>query len=398
MAPSRPAVLGGDPAFPDGLPLVRAGLGDAGTARVLADIETCLRSGALTSGALVRRFEDEVAERLDVEHVVAVSSCTLGLVLALRACGVDGGRVAVPSFTFCATAHAVVWNGATPVFCDIDESDFTLDPADVEAAGPADGIVATHVYGTPCRVEALEKLADRWGVPLVFDAAHALGATRGGVPVGGFGQAEVFSLTPTKVITAAEGGLIATRDAAVAEGCRLGRDYGNPGDYDCRFAGLNARMSELHAAVGLATFADLDRRLERRRTLAALLQGLLGDVPGIGFPAVAAGDEATFKDFTIVVDPDAFGMDAATLQAALRAEGADPRRYYDPPVHRQQAYAGIESRPLPVTDDAAARVLTLPFWADVTEAELRTLAGAVGRIHESAVAVAAAVDAAGEHR
>lgn len=390
-----PAVLGGGRTFPDGLPLVRAGLGDADTARVLADIEGCLRSGMLTSGQLVQQLEDAVAERLGVAHVVAVANCTLGLVLALRACGIGGGRVASPSFTFSATAHAVAWAGATPLFCDVRADDFTLDAADTAARGPAEGIIATHIYGTPCRVDALEKLASDWGVPLVFDAAHALGATFDGRPVGGFGRAEVFSLTPTKVITSAEGGLIATSDSDVAEYCRVGRDYANPGDYDCRFVGINARMSELHAAVGLATFADLDRRLGRRHTLAASLHARLRELPGITFPAVDPADSATFKDFTVVIDPDGFGMDAATLQVALAAEGVASRRYYHPPVHRQQAYADVETAPLEVTDDISPRVLALPFWADMADSDAVRLASLMCSMHESADAVAAAVATAG---
>ena len=391
MSGSHLAVLGGEAAFPGGLPLVRAGLRDVDVARVLADVEGCLRSGALTSGRLVRELEDAVADRLGVDHVIAVANCTLGLVLALRACGVDGATVSTPSFTFSATAHAVVWAGAEPVFCDVRPGDYTLDAADAAAHGPTGGIIATHLYGTPCRVDELDKLAADWGVPLVFDAAHALGATYAGRPVGGFGRAEVFSLTPTKVITSAEGGLVATRDADVAEYCRLGREYGNPGDYDCRFAGLNARMSELHAAVGLATFADLDRRLGRRHELAASIHDGLRDVPGVGFPVVAPEDSATYKDLTLCLDPDTFGMDAATLQRALAAEGVDSRRYYHPPVHRQQAYASLPQRPLAVTDDISPRVLALPFWADMDDAEAKTMAALVRDLHEAAPAVTAAL-------
>ena len=133
----------------------------------------------------------------------------------------------------------------------------------------ASAILATHIFGTPCDVEGLQEVADRNGLRLFFDAAHAFGSTHGGTKVGGFGDAEVFSLSPTKVVVAAEGGIIATNDDLLAERCRIGRNYGNPGDYDCRFVGLNARMSELHAATALASLQDLDERLEERNRLAA---------------------------------------------------------------------------------------------------------------------------------
>ena len=150
--------------------------------------------------------------------------------------------------------------------------------------------------------------------------------------MGVFGDAEVFSLSPTKLLIAAEGGIIATNDELLAERCRIGRDYANPGDYDCRFVGLNARMSELHATVALASFEDLEERIEMRNELAAVYREALSSVTGIVFPLVPDGDRSTYKDLTIVVDEVGFSMDADALQRALKAEGIDTRRYYSPPV------------------------------------------------------------------
>ena len=241
------------PAFPDGLPLARPGVADP--TRVAADVEAILRSGVLTDGPYVRRLEEEAATYLGVRHCVAVASCTTGLMLVLRASELSGD-VIVPSFTFAATAHAVEWNGLRPSFADIDPGPLTLSPSSVEQAigVHTSAILATHIFGTPCDVEGLRDVAERNGLRLFFDAAHAFGSTHRGMKVGGFGDAEVFSFSPTKVVVAAEGGLIATNDDLLAERCRIGRNYGNPGDYDCRFVGLNARMSELHAATALATF------------------------------------------------------------------------------------------------------------------------------------------------
>ena len=377
----RPAADGGQPLFPDGLPLARPEVADPGSvASAAAEI---LASGVLTNGPYVRRLEEKAAAYLGVRHCVAVSSCTAGLMLALRVSGLSGD-VVLPSFTFSATAHAVAWNGLRPVFTDIRPDTLLLDPA---AAARATGmrtsaILATHTYGTPCDVESLSKVARRNGVRLFFDAAHAFGSRRGQAMIGGFGDAEVFSLSPTKVLIAGEGGIIATNDATLAERCRYGRDYGNPGDYDTRFVGLNARMSELHAATALASFSDLEERIARRNQLAERYRKALDEVAGIDFPAVDEGDRSTYKDFTVLVNSERFGMDATALAAALAAEGVQTRRYYSPPVHRQRAYrtVGPSNGALPVTDDAAARVLTLPLWTGMDDELVDRVGVAVARL------------------
>jgi dTDP-4-amino-4,6-dideoxygalactose transaminase len=368
------------PVFPDGLPLVRPRVADA--AKVAADVEAILASGVLTNGPFVRRFEDCSAAYLGVRHAIAVSSCTAGLMLVLRSLEVAGDAV-IPSFTFSATAHAAAWNGLRPAWADIEAQALTLS---VDAAERAIGvrtsvIVATHVYGTPCRVEELQGVADRYGVRLVYDAAHAFGSTHRGTRIGGFGDAEVFSLSPTKVVVAAEGGLITTNDDLLAERCRIGRDYGNPGDYDCRFVGLNARMSELHAATALASLDDLDERLAERTRLAGLYRETLREWDGVSFPAVLEGDRSTFKDLTVLIDPDDFGLTADDVSVALADEGVETRRYYSPPVHQQRAYAGVPSDvDLRVTTWASDRVLSLPLWVGMTDRDVEGVAHAFRRI------------------
>lgn len=384
---SPPALLGGAQAFPDGLPLVRPFLRDV--PGLALRLQTILDSGQLTNGPTVAELEERVAARLGVANVVAVASCTSGLMLVLQALGTTG-RVVMPSFTFAASAHAVVWAGGSPDFAEVDPVSCTLDPAD--AATLADGasaITATHVYGAPCQVERLQAVADQAGIPLVYDAAHALGSRRKGVPVGRFGTAEVFSLSPTKVVVAGEGGLVATADAGLAEACRLGRDYGNAGDYDCRFPGLNARMSELHAAVALASLDGLDRRITHRGALVARFAAATAGVDGLSLARVDAGDVSTYKDLTVIVDPPAFGLSAAELARALGAEGIDTRRYYHPPIHLQKAYAGLwpQRRDLPATEELSSRVLTVPLWSHMTTGQIDGVASAVVRVHCHADAV-----------
>jgi dTDP-4-amino-4,6-dideoxygalactose transaminase len=379
-AAELPATLGGTPLFPDGLPLARPSIADP--ARLARELERIVSSDVLTNGPTVRKLEERAAEYLGVRHCVAVASCTTGLMLVLRAAEVSGD-VIVPSFTFAATAHAVAWNGLRPVFADVDPQTLTLSAAAAERAigVRVSAILGTHLYGAPCDVDGLAEVARRNGITLFFDAAHGFGARRGERMVGGFGAAEVFSMTPTKTLIAAEGGIIATNDDLLAERCRIGRNYGNPGDYDCRFVGLNARLSELHAAVALASFDDLEERIARRNELATHYHDLVSEIPGIGFPVVRPEDRSTYKDLTILVDEAWFGLSADALGEALAAEGVETRRYYAPAVHQMRAYraqaAGVH---LPVTDQAARAALSLPLSTDMTGGQVERVGEAIRRI------------------
>ncbi|MDP9420561.1 MAG: DegT/DnrJ/EryC1/StrS family aminotransferase [Actinomycetota bacterium] len=382
----QPAALGGSPAFTDGLPFARPYTPplDAVAARLAPSYDR----GILTNGPLVRELEDCLGERLGVAHVVAVASCTSGLMLSLRHLQ-RAGKVVLPSFTFSATAHAAHWCGVEPVFAECRPETFQVDVADL--GGRLDGagaILATHVFGAPCPAEQLEALAAEAGTALVFDAAHALGATRQGRAVGGFGDAEVFSLSPTKLVAGGEGGIVATNRGDLAEAVVLGRDYGNPGDYDCRFPGINARMSELHAAMALESLAMLDEHLERRRVAAERYRSGLEAVEGISVQTVDAGDTSTYKDFTVSVDDD-FGISRDATRQALAAEGIDTRCYFDPPVHAQQAYAHLPAAELPVTEDAARRVLTLPMFARLPLEAIDAVVGALASIGHHAEQLAA---------
>jgi dTDP-4-amino-4,6-dideoxygalactose transaminase len=387
---SRPAVLGGEPAFPDGLAFVRPSVPDL--ERVVARFAPSYERGMLTNGPLVREFEAQVAERLGVAHVIAVSSCTAGLMLVLRVLA-PKGPVVLPSFTFSASAHAVAWNGLEPRFVECDPASFQVDPASVaQRIQGAGAVLATHIFGAPCPIEALEDLTTGAGIPLVFDAAHAFGSQHADRAVGGFGAAEVFSLSPTKVVVAGEGGVVATGDAALAEQVRIGRDYGNPGDYDTRFVGLNARMSELHASIALESLAGLDSRLVQRRRIVDRYRSGLSELPGVVAQRVDARDSSTYKDFTVSIDEDTFGLSRDVVVDALRADGIDTRNYFSPPVHRQQSYRDVEPYDLPVTDSVAARVVSLPIYASLTDAQIDVVTRVLGSLHRHADEVRASLD------
>jgi dTDP-4-amino-4,6-dideoxygalactose transaminase len=376
--------MGGNPAFPDGLPFARPLVPplDAVTSR----LATSFDAGILTNGPLVRQLEEKVAERLGVQ-VVAVSSCTAGLMLALRALA-PSGPVVLPSFTFSASAHAVAWNGLMPRFAECDPATFQLDLSDARSRLPGAGaLLSTHVFGAPCRARALTHLAAKENIPVVFDAAHGLGAMHEGQAVGSFGEAEVFSLSPTKLVVAGEGGLVATRSPELAEAIRIGRDYGNPGDYDTRFVGLNARLSELHAALALVSLGQLDAHLDIRQHLARRYSQGLAHLPGITPQQVPPTDQSTYKDFTVAVEPDTYGMERDTLVRALAAEGIDTRRYFSPPAHRQRAYASLGAASLPVTEKVAAKVVSLPMYGGLTTAAVDRVVEVMADLHSQAGAI-----------
>jgi dTDP-4-amino-4,6-dideoxygalactose transaminase len=366
--------------------------------KVVARLTTSYEQGTITNGPLVAELEARAAERLGTRHVVAVSSATTGLMLAIRALGLpSGGAVLLPSFTFSASAHAIAWNGLRPVFADCDRESFQLDVnVDLEGVDGLEGvdldaILATHVFGAPCSPEAVEALAATTGARVVFDAAAAFGSTHAGRPIGGFGDVEVFSLTPTKTVIAGEGGLVSTDDDDIAKAVRIGREYGNPGDYNTQFVGLNGRMSELHAALALESFANLDAHLARRRAIAGRYVAGLAAIPGVRCQQVDPADESTWKDVTIVVEPDDFGMDRSALQSVLLAEGVQTRTYFHPPVHHQTAYEHEPRVDLPVTDALAARVLSLPISPSLPDDHVDRIVGLVTTAHESAEEVAFAI-------
>jgi dTDP-4-amino-4,6-dideoxygalactose transaminase len=389
VASGKPALLGGAPLFEAPIALTRPTLDvDAG---LLADLSAVLTSGLLTNGSNVAAFERAAAEVVGIEHAVATSSCTAGLMLVFRCLSLTGD-VVVPSFTFMASAHAVAWNGLTPVFADSDPQTWNLDPGSARAAGAprTAALSATHVFGAPADVDGLERVAGRGAVPLVLDAAHAFGATYpDGSRVGSRGVAEVFSLSPTKPLSTGEGGLVTTADAALAAQLRIARDYGNPGNYDAMLVGLNARMTEVAGLLGRRGLERFPAWLERRRALAERYAARLRGLPGLSFQAIADGATSARKDFTVLVHAGEFGLTRDVLAAALARENIPTRSYFDPPLHRQAAYRARAAASLPVADALAREALTLPLYSHMPEIEVDGVCEALVRAHEHSAAIAA---------
>jgi dTDP-4-amino-4,6-dideoxygalactose transaminase len=381
---NQPALLGGMPAFEQLVPMVRPVL--PSFEEMEEGIRHILKSGMVTRGKYLSAFEGAVANHLGVRHAVAVSSCTSGLMLAYKGLGLTG-EVIVPSFTFMATVSALDWCGLKPVFADVHPGTTNLDPASAEAAitSETSAIVAVHNFGNPADIGALEDLARRHGLRLIFDAAHGFGAQHEGIPVGGQGDVQVFSLSPTKLLISGEGGLVATNDDVLAKKLRIGREYGNDGSYDSAFPGLNARMPELSALLGLNSLKNLENAAKSRNRTAGSFREELGKLPGLKFQDVRPIDRHSYREFSVVVEAEAFGLCRDELALALKAENIDSRKYYDPPVHCHTAYKQFyNGSPLPSTNLLAANSLSIPMWSRMDNDVISGVTGAFRCIQENA--------------
>ncbi|HWN09794.1 MAG TPA: DegT/DnrJ/EryC1/StrS family aminotransferase [Pyrinomonadaceae bacterium] len=366
------------------VPIVKPVLPEIGDlAQELGDI---LQSGILSKGATLGRFEDEIAAHLGVKHAVGVSSCTTGLMLTYQACGLTGD-VVVPSFTFMATVSALRWAGLRPIFADVDAKTTNLDPVAAEEAitPQTQAIVAVHNSGNPAEIDALELVARKHGIRLIFDSAHGFGSLYQGRALGPQGDASVFSLSATKLLVAGEGGIVATNDDEIAGRVRIGREFGNCGNYDSVHPGLNARMTEFNALLGRHGLRNLEAAALHRNRIATLYRQKLSGLPGVRFQQVKSGNRSSCKDFSVMIDADAFGLTRNELSDALAAENIETRKYYDPPVHLQRAYEKF-ARPgqkLPNTDLLASSILSLPMWSDMDASVVSGICLAIEKALES---------------
>ena len=384
-----PAVLGGEPVFDTLVPISSATLPDFSV--VEERYKDVFQTGMITNWKYVREYESSMAKYLGVKEAVAVSSATTGLLLTLKCLDLEG-EVILPSFTFSVSGHVLEWNNLTPVFVDIDPETCLIDPQEVEKAitPKTCAILGVHIWGNPCAADQLQEIADRHGLELIFDAAQATGSRYLEKPVGGFGRAEVFSCSPTKVVTSGEGGIIATNDEEFAKKLRVGRNYGDDGSYDCDFAGINARMSEFNAVLGLASLEMSNDNIKRRLELFGMYESRLGKLPGINFPKTTPGGTVNGVYFTIIIDQDSFGLTRDQLYTALKSENVDTRKYYYPALHQQTVNSGLTAQyegKLPVTDYMSANTLTLPMFSHMTDEEASGVCDAVERLQENAETV-----------
>lgn len=317
-------------------------------------------------GPVSTQLENEAADYLGVAHVRATASGDSGLMAVIRSLEIaPGSPCFVSPYTFNSTINTAIWNDLRPVFVDIDPTTYNMSPralaaavADTDEAGL---VLATHVFGNPCDVDALSDIAGSTH-RLVFDAAHGLGSTRRGVHVGNFGDAEMFSLSGTKPVTSGEGGLVATRHDWLVERLERARGYGFRGDYRSEFVGLNAKMSEIHAALGVLNLRRVEEILARRDVHVARYHDNLGDL--VGWQFVDPLDRSTHKDLVVRLGRRRHGVESVLNVAAIQT-----KRYFVP-LHYMRAYASYATAPLPAAELAYEESLCIPLFGAMTSAQV----------------------------
>ena len=333
---------------------------------------SALESGSLAQGARVRELEERFAAFIGVRHAVATSSGTTALHLSLLANGIGAGdEVITVPFTFIASANSILYTGARPVFVDIGEDDFTIDPTLIEAAitPRAKAIMPVSLYGQPADMPAIVDIADRHGLAVIEDACQSHGAQIDGRRSGSWG-AGAFSFYPTKNMTSGEGGMITTDDAELAERARLLREHGMKVRYHHDVIGYNFRMTDVHASIGLAQLPKLEAANARRQGIAARYDA---ELVGVITPRVAPGRSHVYHQYTIrVARRDEF-------VERLKERGVGSGIYYPIPVHRQKPYLalGYGDVAVPVTDRLTAEVLSIPVHPSLTDAEVDAVIAAV---------------------
>src|SRR6185503_534113 len=357
------AYFGGEAAFDEPLHVGRPNIGNRQVFEGrLADILD--RHWLTNGGRYVTDFEKRIAEIAGVEHCVAMCNATVALEIAIRALGLTG-EVIVPSFTFIATAHALKWQGITPVFCDIDRSTYNVDPTLVEQliTPRTTGLLPVHVFGRGCDVEALQEIATRRGLKLLFDSAHAFGCSYGDGMIGGFGDAEVFSFHATKFINSMEGGAVVTNDTQLAARMRLMKNFGFSNYDQTDYIGTNGKLNEVSAAFGLTNLESMQDFIVINFRNYQQYRAELANIDGLSLISYDTENKCNYQYIILEVDEEKTRVTRDQLVELLHAEKVLARRYFYPGCHSMEPYRSDDPNAgsrLPVTEDVAGRVVALP--------------------------------------
>jgi dTDP-4-amino-4,6-dideoxygalactose transaminase len=369
------AIMGGAPAFQEPIFVGRPHIPNR--ERLLQRINTALDSGRLTNhGPLVREFERNVAEQLGVKHCIATCNGTVALQIAVRALRLSG-EVIIPSFTFVATAHALQWQGITPVFCDVDPDTHAIDPCSLEKmiTSRTTGVLAVHLWGNPCDIERISEITERHRLKLLFDAAHAFGCSYKGRMIGNFGNAEVFSFHATKFLNTFEGGAVVTNDDSLAAQVRLMTNFGLSGDaVDC--VGTNGKMNEISAAMGITGLETLDEVRADNLRYYQQYELELKNIPGVKLLAFNHKEQCNYQYIVLEIDRAETQVSRDRLIHILRMENVMVRRYFHPGCHQLEPYRTFYPHAgtiLTETEKLAERVLCLPTGSAVTSEDITVI-------------------------
>ncbi len=347
--------------------------------------EEVLRSGMLRQGKKVEEFERMFAEKVGARFAIAVSSGTAALHIAYLATLERGAEVLVPAFTHISTASMVCFTGCKLVFCDIDPRTFTIDVEDVKEkiTSKTFAIVPVHLFGNACDVDELVEIAEDHKLKIIWDAAQAHGTEYKERDVGSFDDMVCYSFYPTKNITTCEGGMITTNDAELNRKCRLLREHGQERKYYHTMLGLNYRMTDVEAAIGIEQLKKLDTFVERRIRNAEFLTRHLSKIGGIETPYVKSHVKHTYNQYSILVDSEKLGMSRDELAAALRERGIGTAIHYPTPLHLQPVFKemlGTKEGDFPVSEEISKKILALPVHPYLSLEELCKVVRTVAEI------------------
>lgn len=366
-------LFGGAPLFEQ--PLTVGQPDTESKSKMLERIQQVLESGWLTNnGPVVKQFESRICQITGAQHCVAVCNGTMALQVMAKACGLTG-EVIVPAMTYIASAHALEWIGLKPVFADVAPRTHTLDVDSVRRCitPQTSAILGVHLWGNPCDIDGLQQLADEHQLRLLFDASHAFGCQHNGRSIGTFGDAEAFSFHATKFVHSLEGGAILTQSAEIAAQMRLMRNFGITGFTSVESPGINGKLNEVSAAVGLTSLETMEQRMRHNRRLQAAYRRGLSDCSGIELLPISADDGGNGQYAVLLVDAGRYGLDRDSVLPLLRAEGIFARSYFVPGCHRALPYSMSPEHtptPLPATEQILTGVLQCPVGPSVCEASV----------------------------
>ena len=367
------------------IPIARPDIGD----EEIEAVTDVLSSGMLAQGRVVGEFESIFSHYIGVGGAVAVSSGTVGLDLALKALEIgQGDEVITTPFTFIATANAILYQGARPVFADIDEQSFTIDPDDLlkKMTSKTRAVVGVHLFGHPFELKAVLEICEDHNLFLVEDCAQAHGAEYNGLKVGSFGSVGCFSFYPTKNMTTGEGGMITSNNDKIIRMCNLLRNHGEVEKYLHTILGYNYRMTDIQAAIGCVQLKRVDRMNEMRIKNAEYLNKHLS-VPGLRLPIKKNGVKHVYHQYAVTIsEEDGFPLSRDELMAYLREKGIECAVHYPRPVHRQPLYQRLgytdEAVNCPVATEISERILSLPVHPGLSREDLRYIAESVNSCGE----------------
>lgn len=333
------------------------------------------------NGKYHQALEQALCDYLNVPYISLFSNGTLALLTALQVLRITGEVITTP-FSFVATTHALWWNNIKPIFVDIEPHTFNLDPDKIEAAitPKTTAILPVHVYGNPCDVQKIKEIADTYGLKVIYDACHTFGVTVHDVPVLQFGDLSVMSFHATKVYNTFEGGAIVCHDEATKKRIDYLKNFGFAGETKVVAPGINAKMNEVQAAMGLLQLKYIDQAIEQRRTTAQTYRDLLRHVPGISFLDDLPGVQHCYSYFPILVDSDVYGQDRDTLYEELKRHNIFGRRYFYPLISQFPTYSGLESAQpgkMPVAERVTEQVICLPIYPDLSLNEVNKISSMI---------------------